>query len=277
MLNYISSKSVPDTKSVSAINLLLHGWGGQIVDVFQDRGYYKSDDGKYRKIFAGPIIGTHNWLEKKKGIKKIGQISLSDTPPNYEKFNQDISLRQEVKVPLQVLENFLSAIFILPDRDGVIVPIKKDYADAFFGHSHQQSLFPPPEARLSEYKSYFGTHRVSHRLLVGKLLFFYQSQTKNTQGQVIGFARIARSNMASKNEADKVSKSNGVLDDSGFKNVTKNDIVLETVFTHSVIFPNPVSLKRLREIGCGDKANFVTAFNITHQQVCELLKEGGVL
>ncbi len=276
MLDFISRQSMSYTQS-SAINLVVYGGGGRIANILLDRGYYKSDDGGYRKIYVGPVIETQNWKEKKRIIKSISQISLPDMPPDYKDFNQDIELGVGMKVSLRALEDFLSAIFLLPKRDGAIVPIRKRYADAFFGHDPQLTIFPPLEARFSEYKSYFGTSNAASRLSIGKLLFFYQSQTQFNPGQVVAFARIVRSNIASRNKIEQESKRGGVLDDAGFRCLTKTAALLETVFTHSVVFPNPVLLKRLREIGCNDNANFITAYNIDYEQVRKILNEGGIL
>ncbi len=276
MLDFISSQPVSDERP-SAISLSFYGWNNQMTSTLVEHGYHKAENNMYRKIFAGPIIGKQNWQEKKNAIERLSSISFPDALPNYQNFNQEVLLGQERSAPLQALEDFLSTIFLLPKRDGVIVPIKKEYADALFGHSPQVSLFSPPEARLSEYKSYFGTHRVASRLSVGKLLFFYQSKSQSDPGKIIAFARIARSHIASKDKTEQESRRRGVLDDNGFENLTRANTVLETVFAHSVVFPMPVTLKRLREIGCNDRANFVTAFNINHRQVCKILKAGGIL
>ena len=275
-LDFISQRFMSEAQP-GAISLALCGRGGQIEDVLLDRGYHKSDDNNYRKICAGPVISACNWNEKKGAIKEMSGISLPDIPPDYADFNQDVALGRGRKAPLNALEDFLSAILLLPGRNGVIVPIKKWYADAFFAHSTQISLLPSPEAQLSAYKSYFGTRRVASRMAVGKLLFFYQSKDGHEPGRIVTFARIVRSNIASKNATEKEARRRGVLSDKGFEELTKDDTVLETVFTHSAILPNPITLERLRQIGCADKANFVTAFNIDHLKVCKLLKEGGIL
>lgn len=276
MLDYISRESSPKSTKI-AVSLSVHGNSEKILDVLTERGYQKKTDGTYIKIFAGPIIGKHNWQEKHEEINRLSQISLPDMPPKYQTYNQNIPLGTKRKSQLQTLENFLSAVFLLPGRDGVIIPIRECYADAFFGHAPETSLFNPPESRLSDSKSYFRTASATYHLKPGKLLFFYQSKTKHTQGKVIAFARIVRSNIASKKDTDRESRNRGVLDDAGFQNITKRDTISETVFTHSVIFPRPVTLKRLREIGCGDNAQYVTAFCIDHTQTCDLLKEGGLL
>ncbi len=260
-----------------AINLAIFGNSGQVSRALKEHGYCKTSDGAYIKTYAGPIIGEQNWKGKKEVIRRLGPIDLPDTLPKYQQFDQNISLGPGLNTPLHALEDFLSAILVLPDRGGVILPIREAYADGFFALSSQCSLLPLPEARLSVYKSYFGSRLSASRLAIGKLLFFYQSQARNEPGKVIAVARIIRSNIASKRETLKQSKRRGVLEFSEFENLTVGNELLETVFTHSVIFPNPVTLKRLREIGCEDRANFVTAFNINHQQVCKLLKEGGIL
>lgn len=277
MLDFIFKQPSPSSAPASTISLAVHGRAEQLDDTLIDRGYYPADDGKYRKICAGPIICSKNWQEKKKEIKKMSQISLPNTIPNYENFDQDVVLENNVSVSLQALEDFLSSILLLPNRDGVIVPIKQEYADDFFAHSSQESLLSPPEAQLSWYKSYFGTSRVKSRLLTGRLLFFYQSKSQGGKGEVVACARIVRSNIASKNKTSQEAMMRGVLDQDGLQHIIRADTVLETVFTHSVVFPMPVPLERLREIGCDDKANFVTAYGIGPQRTHDLINEGGVL
>jgi len=39
-------------------------------------------------------------------------------------------------------------------------------------------------------------------------------------------------------------------------------------------FVRPIGLSRLRAVGCGDRANFVTAKRISYEQAIKLLTEG---
>jgi len=275
MLDFVSEKARSAAQPIT-ISLAFHGWDKPVANVLLDRGYYKSDDGVYGKIFAGPVIGKQNWQAQKKAIERLGKISLPDMPLDYNNLRQNIALGREHGVPLQALEDFLSAVLVLPSRDGAIIPIRAKYAKALFGHSSQLPLWPL-DARLNAYKSYFGIPRAASCLQPGKLLFFYQSKTKDSPGQIIAFARIVHSNLAVKDEHGQLARDRGVLDKDSLKDITKTDKVLETVFTHSTLFPKAVTLNTLRKIGCAGKTNFVSAFGIDHQQVCSILKEGGFL
>ena len=157
------------------------------------------------------------------------------------------------------------------------MPIGKQYADDFFGHSSQKSVVSPPRARLLEHKSYFGNYRVASYLQPGKLLFFYESKTDKGAGQVVAFARVIRSQIASTKDTSKNrdSRNQGVLPDDKLKDFSTKGKLLETVFTNSVILPKPLSLEKIKIIV--KKFFPITAFSIDHQQVCKILKEGGIL
>lgn len=281
MLDYISHKSLPDSNAIDpnfVISLAIFGNDGRMANVLEGRGYRKAENNTYRKISVGPVIGEQNWEEKKGVINKLAPlISLPDTLPDYQDLGQNFSQESGQSIPLYALENFLSTIFILPNREGAIIPIKKAYANDLFAHDHQRSLLPSSRARFSEHKSYFGNYRSASKLQPGKLLFFYQSNDGHEQGGIIAFSRISHSHLASKNKAiSEKSRNQGVLDRAGIDRYTQDGKILETVFTHSVILRKIVTLDKLRKIA-GKNINLVTAVSINHKKVCEIFKEGGML
>ena len=50
-----------------------------------------------------------------------------------------------------------------------------------------------------------------------------------------------------------------------------------TIFDNVMAPERPVRLNRLREIGCADGANLVSARRITHEQLVTVLEEGFTL
>ena len=69
-------------------------------------------------------------------------------------------------------------------------------------------------------------------------------------------------------------KRRGVLDAGGFKHIGVSESKLVTAFDNIMVFRKPVPLNKLREIGCADGANFVTAKRIEPHHLKKIIDEG---
>lgn len=278
MLDYVSRNVAPKENKVGSVHIQCYGMRKEMTGIFMGRGYGKENTTEYSKIFAGKMLAKQNWQQRRLEIQRLTiNVVLPDSPPKYRKFDQPISLGKGDSVPLAVLENFLSTILLLPGRDGVILPIKKDYAENLFSLG-VESLLPVPEAYLSGYKSYFGDYRAFARLQPGNLLFFYRTKFGPSQGQIVVVSRIVRSRLMSTEEAlrDQTASGQRVLTDGEIRDRSSGGKILETVVTNSVILPKPIQFSEISKIVPGNN-RFQTAFPINHQQVCQLLEKGGML
>lgn len=68
----------------------------------------------------------------------------------------------------------------------------------------------------------------------------------------------------------------GVLDHRSLETRSVGPKVTETSFDNIFVFKNPVSLKRLRELGCVDGSNLVRARAISFEKLVEVVEEGRI-
>jgi hypothetical protein len=86
--------------------------------------------------------------------------------------------------------------------------------------------------------------------------------------------RITGSNLLSGNQLENNTKRRGVLDEETLDSIGNSEAKLVTSFDNIMPFKYPVSLRRLREIGCTDGANFVTAKGVEASHLATIIKEG---
>lgn len=237
-------------------------------------GYIKTGQNAYKKTHAPRVVMTKNWGDYRDTLNRLCGVKIPEDIPEFSGYDQPIRIGSGANVPLDRLENYLSSVFILPGRDGVVVPIKPQFADMFFKHARQRplSVLPSPIAALLAQKSYLGKTAVS-QMKPGMLVLFYQKDSKDARGAIVAVARVVRTQSIDPQNISASEKRRLVLSAAYIEKMRPP--VMETVFDNVVVFPNPVTLDTLKRINCHHKAGFVTATYRTHSQVFKILKEGG--
>ena len=69
----------------------------------------------------------------------------------------------------------------------------------------------------------------------------------------------------------------GVLDSSELQALTTSESVAVTTFDNVMTLDRPIRLERLREIGCVDGSNLISAKAITPEQLITIVEEGFLL
>lgn len=223
----------------------------------------------YRKMHANQVVIRNRWKNFRSDLSRLCGIQLPVIMPNFHRHNQIIKMTSGAGVSLDKLEDYLSSVFILPGRDGVVIPIKKWFAEGFFDHSGQSHLFPA-SAELLGHKSYLGAPKKC--MSVGVPLLFYQSAKKPAPGQIIAIARVVRARVIDTSKLSQAQKRHLVLT-TGDINKLQNP-ALETVFDNCVILPSPVMLDDLRNMECVPPMRFRTAEPIDYKQMHKILKKG---
>ena len=72
------------------------------------------------------------------------------------------------------------------------------------------------------------------------------------------------------------SKRRGVLDNRTLEQRSVGKSVTETSFDNIFLFKSPVTLQRLRRLGCVDGANLISARSIPFEQLAQVVKEGHI-
>ena len=231
------------------------------------------------KAAIGRSIASADWYDTRRTLLRRLEIGLPSTPPSFAGERQLLRIESPsgdlVDVPLRELETLLSPVlFLLPDRGGVIAPIRRSFAEDLFGPSSQFSLLAGPEAALLHERAYFSSARTAGLMQQGQLMVFYESGKGGGRASAIAIARILHSRIATKSNITSRVLRRGVLRDNLLERMGSGPDVALTVFDNIMLFEHPVGLARLREIGCADRANLVTARPVTANQLAIITQEG---
>lgn len=257
--------------SAANIELTLNSARGAGETGILAHGYIKTAPNTYWKTHSPRIVTRHNWADYRDTLAQLSGIRLPENPPNYARHNQAIPIGQKARMPMNELENHLSSVFILPERDGVVIPIMPKFADRFFNHKKQRPLpvLPSAVAALLARKSYLCHKSAASRIRTGMPVLFYQSKENSA---IIAVARIVRTQLIDTvNMAASVER-RLALSDVDIRNMRPP--VLEIMFDNVAILPNPVSVSKLKQINCYHKAGFVTATAMDASRVYKIIKEG---
>jgi len=178
-------------------------------------------------------------------------------------------------IELAQLERIFSpVIFVLPNRTGVLVPIQRVYAEQLFGTSAQMTFIPGKEAVLFSERIYLSSRRNLHTLVEGSILLFYESGGNGGAASVVVAARCLGSSVIDKRQLPENILRRGVIENSELGEITVNEKIAVTRFDNVMLLPRTVSLPRLRDLGCVDGSNLITARRITDEQTAMILREG---
>jgi hypothetical protein len=180
---------------------------------------------------------------------------------------------KSVTVRLTALEDALGpTILVWPGRDGVIVPIARNYADDLLGTSNQFPLFGSPEAAFLTRRTYFNSPRVPALMRPGVPILFYESKRSGGRGAIVAVARIVDATVAAKQQVPEEALRRAVVED--LDPLSSSSEVLATTFDNLVRLPMPVSLNRLREIGADGPSNLQTTTALTSAGLSAILELG---
>ena len=233
------------------------------------------------KISYGKIIFTEEWPILCKWLRAVSGVKLQTKSPDCSNLDKLIEIKdaQGVKYEMALFdfETLLSpAIFLLAGRDATIVPIRREHADNLLGTTDQLQLLGVQEAALLKERAYFGTPRAASKLLPGTLILFYESSRNGGRKCIVALARVTDSRVLGIDEIGTSTHRHGVLNGVGIDKIGKSKTKLVTHFDNIFKFTSPVSLKRMRELGGDDGTNFISATQIDHSQLLQIVDEGKI-
>lgn len=248
------------------------------------RGFTPPDDHpdhsySLQRLSVPKVISSENWTTIRHQIRNASGIAIPSIAPPYHGLDQTLeisfSINKTIQVRLQELERYFSpAIFLLPGRDGVIVPIRHDFSEDLFRSSPQGSLLAAPEAILRVERIYVSSSRNISTFSEGAPIIFYESLKGAGRGCAIAVARITKVELVHKNEAVARLKKRGVVDQKYLDKLSASEYLTETSFDNILAFNNPVELDSLRKLGCIDKTNLVKAKRLSSDQILAVTREG---
>lgn len=114
------------------------------------------------------------------------------------------------------------------------------------------------------------------RLTEGTPMLFYESGRDRGRAAVIAVARVVRTNLLLKGDILSSVLRRGVLERRTIERVSASESVAATTFDNIMLFGKPVRLGRLRNLGCVDGSNLVTARRVSAPQFSAIVSEGEV-
>ena len=264
--------STPPGHAVSRKAALLHGFR-------PPEGPEAGDGTCLQKLAIGRPVTSSNWSRVRTTLQQCSGLSFPEAIPTMKGTDAAIAFTSDLgplsAVPLFVAEGLLSpTLIVVAERGGTIVPIRWRYAEQLLQASPQMLLAPSREAGLFSDRVYFSSARNARVLSSGTPLLFYESGGGGGRASVTAIARVTGSEVHSKAEVSAELLRHGVLDSRDLIDLMASEFVAVTTFDNVMAFERPVRLERLRQIGCVDGANLVTAKPITHEQLVTILEEG---
>lgn len=231
------------------------------------------------KVPCPPLVTKANWGAFREVFAKNTGIELPSFIPTMRMDASGVPIIQAAKngrdyeVDLFKLETLLSpSLIMLPKRTGVILPIAPVYAENLLARADDLLPFAlPEEALLRVEKVYYRKPTHTKTFSVGMPIAFYESGSGRG---VIGCARITSVKVVSCDNALKMYRRYGVLSARELAEYSdKNGNVQVITFDNFKVFPKPVSIKKLQEIGCA-KANMVGPEKLSYQQLFSIIHDG---
>jgi hypothetical protein len=227
------------------------------------------------KIALGQPVTSKTWDKARLSIERLAGLKLQTNCPTYDRPKAQIttSIGDNIEVGLFELETLLSpTLFALPKRKAVLVPITRSFAADLLGTDLQYSFLEVPEAQFLSRRTYFNTTRATRSMIRGSAILFYESSRGKGRGAVVAVGRIVDVTSIPVSSVPESLRRGAVVDDLG--TLTKSERILATTFDNPVVFSKPVTLTKLRQIGCVSKANFVSATPISAKHLTAIVEAG---
>jgi hypothetical protein len=172
---------------------------------------------------------------------------------------------------------FGPALFLLPMRDGMLVPIRREFAEQLFSGTPQLSLMPKRPATLFAERVYFRSPDRTSSFSAGVPLVFYESLGSNGRGCAFTLATVQSNRVVWAETLSARLLMKGVLNRESIMKISKNGLVSLLHFGSVIPLRQPVHLGRLRAMGAIDGANAVGPRRLNAQTLTSICTEANVL
>ena len=105
-------------------------------------------------------------------------------------------------------------------------------------------------------------------------MLFYESGRGSGRSGIFATGRVVRSSLIVKSSVPSNVRRRGVVEEGALFQLSKSERLAVTTFDNIMLLKTPVGFQRLREIGCVDRSNLVTARRVSHEHMILILKEG---
>ncbi|MBF6617615.1 MAG: GNAT family N-acetyltransferase [Candidimonas sp.] len=230
------------------------------------------------KLVLNRVVTSQNWTKTVSDLDDLAKLKLPAACPPFKDIEQQIEIlcpdgnRRFVR--LHEVESSLSpTIFCLPGRPAVITPILRDFADQLLEHSPQTTLLPRARAGQFSERHYFSSDRTLKHFRRGTIMLFYESGRGKGSSSIVAIARVQRAYLKPKDVIGQVDFDPSVLSSETLSFIGSSESKTVTAFDNLIVLPNPVPLRSLQKIGCGEPTQLITTRPITSEQLNKILIE----
>jgi hypothetical protein len=230
------------------------------------------------KLALGRVATKGAWHQCRSELAAISGLKMDGQLPIYRGIDQQIPyITQSGDLgyePLERIETLLSpTLFCLPGRPAVITPIRHKFAKLLLGHSRQSSLLPAPASNLFQERHFLSGPNNFHHLRRGTLILFYESHQRRGRGELVAIARVRRSYLKDNAALEATDLTQSVLTTESLPDIGRAVMKTVTVFDNVFPLPCPISLDRLKTLGCGRPHDLITTRPISDTQLQAILAE----
>jgi len=231
------------------------------------------------KVSLHRVLLPGNWTEIRSKLQAVSEITLPASMPVFREADQYVELTrpdgQRSHLTAFALETLLSpALICMPGRTGVLVPIRRDYAEHLLGHLDQIQLLARAKALLYQQRHYLSAPRTLKAFKRGSLMFFYESAHKNGLKAVVAVARVVNAYLSAEGIVEKGDLDRSVLETGDLAAIGKSEIKTVVVFDNLIKMIKPVPLESLKKFGCGEATQLLTSRPLSTEQIESILLEG---
>ena len=222
-----------------------------------------------RVVYKG-VVPEVRWRRFRRDFLDLTNLILPEAMPTYnEMMKTGIVVDRGGGLPSVTLSLFDFETSISPGyligagRGAVIVPIKESYSDELLPPTRRQGLlFSQNEADFRLERAYFLKAGIHQRIPRGTVVVFYVSHSRQ---QAVALGRVTFSGTLTKTQALLNLTRQGVLSEAEIhERANERDEIAVFTFDNVLTFRQSVDFRKLKEMGCVDRTNLVTAQAISH-------------
>ena len=230
------------------------------------------------RVVNNGVVTEGEWRGFRRDFLDLTSLALPDAMPSYEEMkNTGIVLGRDGHLPSSTLSLFDYEIFISPGyllgygRGAEIVPIRGTYSDELLPPTRRQGLlFSQNEAAFRLERSYFLRAGMHKRLRRGTIVVFYVSRPRH---QAVALGRVTFSATLTATALLNMTRQGVLTEDEIQQRTNDRDEIAVFTFDNILPFAHSVDFQKLKDMGCVDGANLVTAKAISGELLGRIVGE----
>lgn len=230
------------------------------------------------KVLIGRVLTRATWNAVHAELYSKTSIKLPAQIPRYRGPDQQIELvspdGNRRYVGLDQLETLVSpALLCLSGRPAVITPVQRKFSELLLRCNAQVQLLPQSSSAMYHERHYISGPQTLRQFERGTLMLFYESLKNGGRGELMAISRVRKAYIKQITDLSARDFDQSVLSPETVSIIGAAKAKTVTVFDNVFALPNPISLRRLQELGCGNPTDLITTHAIDDSQLQEILRD----